>query len=223
MTIRESSTLEVISASFLTRRRITRDFRATLLMLFFLSVILARVTEPGKLLLLLAAFALTSALVRPAVRRFIDTCVPEHVRSRLPYGPLDVAETPGAPHTYLDLCRIWRSPSFQCSHNPDLRVPIQARSRLVIVPATLLFGIAATAIAAEIGVLAFDVRHPNAIAAVAALVGLLAEGVVAVLWNRALRSDHADVPTNADVWITFSLAAMAVLAGLAIAFARSSA
>ena len=87
-----------------------------------------------------------------------------------------------------------------------------APTRAVVTWGLMLSGVAALGVASEV-ILA---RHLSALAVVAASAFVIQVGLT-VAWNRVLRKKAVDLPTTADVWIFFSVAAGVVLVGLAVA------
>jgi hypothetical protein len=194
---------------FLTRRRIAEHAQFAAVVPFLAALIVVR--RPIWTPFIIIAAAGLSVMVRPLVMRYLRTAAPEHVQRRLPYGPLDLAETDGPPHSYADLIAIWRDPAFHCGHVPDLSVPRIASPALTLLPASILYLLSAVAIAST-----FFLAHK-----IAAVLTVLPQAGVAVLWQRTLRRQGVDVPSATDIWVTSAVAMVMGLIGVVVLAARS--
>ena len=224
MTYSESPTLAVISRAFITRRRIVQNAQ-TAIALVFMAAIFATPRGIWLAVVVLSA-AVVLAFVRPGVQRLIRTITPQHLQARLPYGPLDARETPGAPHSYGDLLKIWRDPNFHCGHQPNLSVHLEAPWRLVIGPALLLYIVAACGVITAASFLAFE-RKPGdlprtSLSIAACLSVVVLEVSLTVLWQRALRRRGFDVPSTTDIWVTSFVATAIAVVAVMVIFIRAA-
>jgi len=222
MSTPESEKLALISAQFITRRRLARDAQ-NVLSLFFLVVIVwdAAAHRSGvEAFLLIALYIALGVSTRWTVRALIQKAMPPHLRSRLPDGPLDAKDTLGAPHTYLDVLKIWSTPSFACTHQPDLHVPSSAPRLMKIGPAIALYLVAALAICLEAAAVS-DPVPPSlklSLASTVAATAITAQLALTFLWRSKLRERKYQLPTAVEIWITCFVAAAATLAALAVAW-----
>jgi hypothetical protein len=97
----------------------------------------------------LGAFIAISALAQFGVPVLFPRLLPAHLRRRLAPGRFDGPMVRNAPHTYVDLVRMWRDPLWECQHS------FEAASRPAPVLANLLYilsilGIAAGTAAAQL-------------------------------------------------------------------------
>ncbi len=181
-----------LSRLFVTRKRMAEDAQGVTILLYIISIIAARNGPEVGVVVLAGAAAVV--LIRRAVHWFTRRVFPTHVQSRLPDGPLDAEQTPGAPHSYSDLVQMWFDPDFRCRHKPNVAAPRVAPARLAAIPALSLYALAAAAVTAAI-----KLANPRAVLAVVVL--LTAQVCLIVLWLRALGRRSFDDPAAADVFI----------------------
>jgi hypothetical protein len=99
----------------------------------------------------LGAFIAISAFAQFGVLVLIPRLLPAHLRQRLTPGRFDGPRVRNAPHTYVDLVRMWRDPAWECQHS------FEAAARPAPVLANLLYissilGIAGGTAAAQLHV-----------------------------------------------------------------------
>ena len=204
---------EYTYSSYLTVRRIADELQGV----FALIAVIAIVAFVPRNMLegALFAFVLTYPLVAFFLPKLIRRVVPPHVRERLPLGRYDGASIPGAPHTYGDLVRMWRDPSWQCAHvvPANRQAPVETRRMLRFVGMT--FGVVVLA-----GIASFLFRRTD-VAIAAAVIALLGQIAEARRIRAVVESNAHTSPTVVEIWVVGLVGVAALGAVTAVALARA--